>query len=441
MLERLQRAAAPKYDVTGILGYGGMAGVFLAAEPRLGRKVAIKVMSPALMMDPALVERFQQEARTIALLSHPNIVTIYEVDQRDDMHWFAMAHVPGRTLGEVLTDASEPLPVQVVGAWLYQIADALAYAHQQGVVHRDIKPGNVLLDVRGNALVTDFGIAKVTDGETTGLTRTGMLVGTPYYMSPEQCSSGRVTGASDQYALGAVVYQMLTGSAPFVGPTMAVIQAHLTQQPTPIQELREDCPDGLANAVHRMLAKDPDERWPSMSAAIAAAGCTVPGFGDPVRQLLEELATRTDQISIPESHVTLREGARAEVTTALISSAGRAVSGRRVHWSASDAAVAIARDNELCALSPGSAELTATSGAARVVLKVTVEADPIGGITISPAQLDVPVGTTAQLEAVVLDIDGTRLDDRSQVLHQRACTDLRTGRWWIRQRIDAADRH
>src|SRR5512146_1428945 len=239
ILERLRRAAAPKYQVRRILGYGGMAGVYLADEPRLGRQVAIKVMSPSLMADPKLVDRFGQEARTIAQLVHPNIVTIYEVDDREDLHYFTMTFVGGRTLGQVLSESIELLPVDVVRAWLYQIGDALAYAHQRGVVHRDIKPGNVLLDQRGNALVTDFGIAKVADADT-GLTRTGMLVGTPAYMSPEQCQSARITGSSDQYSLGAVLYQMLTGQRPFAGDTMTVMQAHVFKQPTPIRELRPD---------------------------------------------------------------------------------------------------------------------------------------------------------------------------------------------------------
>ena len=413
ILERLRRAAAPKYDVKGILGYGGMAGVFLAHEPRLGRKVAIKVMSPALMIDPNLVDRFEQEARTIAHLSHQNIVTIFEVDQREDLHWFAMAHVPGRTLGEVMNEATEPLSIPVVGAWLHQIADALAYAHQQGVVHRDIKPGNVLLDLRGNALVTDFGIAKVADGEKAGLTRTGMLVGTPTYMSPEQCSSGRVGGASDQYSLGAVVYQMLTGSAPFAGPTLAVIQAHLTQQPTPIQELRPDCPDELADSIHRMLEKAPEHRWPTMSAAIAAAGAVAPGIDDPVRQELEALAAPTASISVRQTQSVLREGTRAAFAITMVDSHGRAISGRRLTWQSSDTTIADVEMDELHALSPGSTEIVVSSGNAQATVAVHIEPDPIGDISVRPSELSLREGSSATVEAIVLDIDGSRLEDRA----------------------------
>ncbi|MGH7621744.1 MAG: protein kinase domain-containing protein, partial [Gemmatimonadaceae bacterium] len=136
--DKLRRAVAPKYQVRRVLGFGGMAGVYLADEPRLGRQVAIKVMSPSLMADPKLVDRFGQEARTIAQLVHPHIVTIYEVDERDGLHYFTMTFVGGRTLGQVLSESSVPLPIDVTRAWLYQIGDALAYAHHHGVVHRDI---------------------------------------------------------------------------------------------------------------------------------------------------------------------------------------------------------------------------------------------------------------------------------------------------------------
>ncbi len=414
MLEKLQRAAAPKYDVTGVLGYGGMAGVFRAHEPRLNRKVAIKVMSPALMMDPQLLERFVQEARTIAHLNHPNIVTIYEVDQRDDLHWFAMSYVAGRTLSEVMADSGEQLPIDVIGAWFYQIADALGYAHQQGVVHRDIKPGNVLLDLRGNALVTDFGIAKVADGESGGLTRTGMLVGTPTYMSPEQCTSGKVTGASDQYSLGAVIYQMLTGTPPFTGPTLAVIQAHVTQEPRPITELRPDCPDDLADAVHRMLEKRTENRWPTMSAAIAASGAYAPGIDDPVRINIEELAARPSAVTISSAPAVLREGQRSRLKMSVTDASGRELFGRRITWRSTQPAIAmVVGDDQLAALSPGSTHVMASSGPAQASFSITVEADPVREIVVKPVSASVPAGERITFDVDVLDLDGSRLDDRA----------------------------
>jgi serine/threonine protein kinase len=370
-------------------------------------------MSPALMLDPQLVERFELEARTIALLNHPNIVTIYEVDRREELHWFTMTYVAGRTLGEVMTDAEEPLPIPVIRAWLYQIADALSYAHQQGVVHRDIKPGNVLLDPRGNALVTDFGIAKVTDGDSGGLTRTGMLVGTPTYMSPEQCSSGRVSGASDQYSLGAVIYQMVTGIPPFVGPTLAVMQAHVNQTPPHIQYLRPECPDSLADAVHRMLEKRTEDRWPTMAAAIAASEATAPGFDDPARNLREDLAAPTASIQIHSQRNVVREGERNRLSVVILDPAGRQLGGRRVRWHSTLPAVAAVDSSELRAFSPGSTDIFASSGAVHTSLSITVEPDPIGDMEVRPTELSLAVGESTSVDVVVFDLDGSRLDGRS----------------------------
>ncbi len=274
ILERLKRAVAPRYEVQSLLGFGGMAGVYLAHDTRLGRDVAIKVMSPQLMTDPSQIERFRQEARATAKLSHANIVTIHEIDEREGLQYLVMAVVKGEPLGSILKASPDPVELHLAIRWTRQIAEALSHAHGFGIVHRDIKPGNVLIDQEGQALVTDFGIAKMAD--EPGLTRTGMLVGTPTYMSPEQCESGEVTGASDQYALGILAYQMLTGDPPFSGGTMAVLQAHLNQAPEPPQLGRPDCPDWLAHIVLTMLAKDPDERWPSMTALVEAIRAETP---------------------------------------------------------------------------------------------------------------------------------------------------------------------
>ena len=412
VLLKLRQLTAPKYRVKSILGYGGMAGVYLAEEPRLGRTVAIKVMSPALMLDPSLIDRFVQEARTIAQLTHPNIITIYEVDEREDLHYFVMRHISGRNLGQVMAESSIQLPINVVRAWLYQIGDALGYAHGLGIVHRDVKPSNVLLDARGNALVTDFGIAKVADEPS--LTKTGMLVGSPEYMSPEQCSSGRVTGASDQYSLGVVAFQMLTGQPPFRGPTLAVLQAHLTMQPPSIRDFRPDCPDDLLGAVSRMMQKDPDDRWPTLASAVAAAGAGPPGVDDPVRGRMEGLSAPTSKIQVRDWPSTMMEGGRARIETGLFDATDHELAGRRIEWSSDDPLIAtVLPDGTLLARSPGSTQVTAISGGAAAVLAIEVEADLVPGLEIRPASATLGIGDSLALEAVVHDFDGKRLDGRA----------------------------
>lgn len=239
VLERLRRATLGEFEIQRELGRGGMAAVFLAHEIALNRPVAIKVMAPGLLMGEGMVERFRREAVTVAGLSHPNIVTMHAVRQADDLHFFVMQFVSGRPLDAVLAQDGR-LPVPVVRSLLFQTGTALAHAHRHGVIHRDVKPANVLLDTEGNAVVTDFGIAKVS--EAPGQTQTGMTVGTPAYMSPEQCDAGTVTWASDQYSLGAVAYELLTGSPPFQGTMLGIMQAHVSQPPPPLRELRPDCP-------------------------------------------------------------------------------------------------------------------------------------------------------------------------------------------------------
>lgn len=367
ILDRLKLVTAGRYDVQRLLGWGGMAGVYLAEEIRLKRRVAIKVIAPGLLMDPSQIERFEQEARTTAQLDHPNIVTIYEVDEREDLHYFTMTYVPGRSLAQVMSEAAAPLPLGVVEAWVRQVASALSYAHHRGVVHRDIKPGNILLDEQGNALVGDFGIAKVA--EEPGLTRTGMLVGTPAYMSPEQCTTGKVSGASDQYSLGAVAYQMIAGVAPFVGSTIQVIQAHVGEDPRDVRELRPDCPASLAEVVMRMLAKSPDDRWTSLYDAVDAVGGATLRHDDPVRRSMAELAAWTHEVRIeaatPEeearSHVDV--GGALQLTAATLDYRGQELPGRRVEWSATpEGVVELDPSGRVRGLAEGKVRVVAASG-------------------------------------------------------------------------------
>src|SRR5215213_8578393 len=287
VVARLRRATLGEFEIGHELGRGGMAAVFLAHELSLHRDVAIKVMSPGLLMGDGMIDRFRREAITIAHLNHPNIVSVYSVRAAEGLHFFVMRCIQGRSLEQVIKDGGK-LPLPVVRSVVYHVGSALAYAHRFKVVHRDIKPANILIDEDGNAVVTDFGIAKATEGPTH--THTGFMVGTPAYMSPEQCAGGEVSGASDQYSLGAVAYEMVTGNPPFTGSTYSVIQAHVEQAPKPLHE-HCDCPPELEAAVLRMLAKNPEDRWPGMPQALAALGATALADDDPLRAELSRLAT------------------------------------------------------------------------------------------------------------------------------------------------------
>ncbi len=288
-LELLRATTLGEYEIIGELGRGGMASVYLAHDIALDRQVAIKVISPSLGASPPLVERFRREARTAASLSHPNIIPIYAVRHSDRLLYFVMKYVEGRPLDSILRETGA-LPVNTVQAILGQVAGAVGYAHRHGVVHRDIKPGNILIDDEGWCVVTDFGIAKVAESE--GLTTSGVMVGTPAYMSPEQCLSNDVTGASDQYALGVVAYEMLTGRLPFPGSSMmSVMYAHVHVPVPDIASLRDQVPPDLASTIMRMLAKEPGDRWPSVEEAAAALGSVTTTQDEPTRSQLITLAT------------------------------------------------------------------------------------------------------------------------------------------------------
>jgi serine/threonine protein kinase len=325
-LESLRAATLGVYDILGQLGRGGMATVYLAHDIALDRKVAIKVMSPVLSMGDG-IERFKREARTAASLSHPNIIPVYAVQHTERLLYFVMKFVEGRSLDSIIAELG-PLPVPMTQAILGQVASAFGYAHRRGVVHRDIKPGNILIDNEGWVVVTDFGIAKVA--QAPQLTSTGLSVGTPTYMSPEQVMGHSVTGASDQYSLGVVAYEMLTGKPPFEGTgTMAMMYAHVHHPPAPLEELRPDCPQGLRAAVTRMLAKDPADRWASIEDIIGVIGSPSLTPDDPTRSQLIAIAKtgkgKSIGVTTPKSPIPLlrtpvppavRTGARAEASAA-----------------------------------------------------------------------------------------------------------------------------
>ena len=267
LLDRVVAAVGDHYLIEGEVGRGGMAVVYRALDLRLNRHVAIKVLPPELAFNADVRTRFLREAQTAAQLGHPNVVPIFTVDERDGIVFFVMALIDGASLAELLSH--DPMqPIAEVRRVLSEVADALAYAHGQGVVHRDIKPDNIIIERKtGRAVVTDFGIARAAAGEHR-LTVTGVAVGTPAYMSPEQALGERdIDGRSDLYSLGVVGYQMLTGTPPFkAANTPAMLVKHVSEIPRPVRELRADVPPPLAAAIDRALAKKPDDRWSSAAA-------------------------------------------------------------------------------------------------------------------------------------------------------------------------------
>ena len=268
----VERVLSDHYELDSEIGRGGMGIVYRAKDRRLKRTVAIKLLPPELSFRSDIKTRFLREAETAAQLSHPNIVPIYTVDETEGLVYFVMAYVDGENLAKRIFERGV-LPCEEVRRILRDVADALAYAHERGVVHRDIKPDNIIIAAQtGRPMVTDFGIARaVSDGDSR-LTATGMAIGTPAYMSPEQAAGERtIDGRSDLYSLGIVAYQMLAGEPPFVaGSTPAMLVKHISERPLPVQQRRADMPEDLARAVMLLLEKDPANRFPSASALVAA---------------------------------------------------------------------------------------------------------------------------------------------------------------------------
>jgi serine/threonine protein kinase len=341
-LDALRQATLGEYELLAELGRGGMATVYLAHDLALDRKVAIKVLAPALWaMGEGMVERFKREARTAAGLSHPHIIPIFAVKESERVLYFVMKYVHGRPLDAVIRDVG-PLPVAMVQTIIAQVGDALGYAHRHGIIHRDVKSANIMLDEDGWAVVTDFGIAKVVQAE--GLTVPGVTVGTPTYMSPEQCATEEVTGASDQYSLGVVAYEMLTGTLPFAGEsTMAVMYAHFNERPRAVTQRRPDCPPNLAAGIMRMLEKDPRARWPTMDDVVAVCGRPSLRHDDPVRGEMVTLAKAgargrvLAQLNTPTSPIVLSRPQSRQDAAALASPRGS-----RLWWGLGAAALAAA---------------------------------------------------------------------------------------------------
>ena len=442
---RLRGATAGEFEILRELGRGGMAAVYLAHEVALNRKVAIKVMSPALLTGEGMVRRFRQEAVTVANMSHPHIITIHAVRQIDDLHFFVMKFVEGRSLEHVIR-SSGPLPIRPVRGRLWMVGNALAYAHRRGVVHRDVKPANILIDDDGNAVVTDFGIAKLVLRENTsiprasrgGETQTGVIVGTPTYMSPEQCLARPVSAASDQYSLGLVAYELLTGRPPFSGSPFVVMHAH-TERPAPsIRDQRPDCDPELDAAIQRMLAKDPQQRWPSVQHALAALNAAPLGEGDPDRMALAQLSLpapfrRSDEVLRPGASATPEPASGVKVpgdvkpyvaaveifappsivevgdTFTLSGSprnpSGDTVPGVRLRWSSANEQIATVDETRgtVHAISAGEVQITASVGGVHNEVRMTVVPKRVATISVSLPPGALRAGDRVQLVATPED--------------------------------------
>jgi eukaryotic-like serine/threonine-protein kinase len=264
-----------RYEIERPIARGGMADVFLARDQYLDRPVAVKVLFPEYARDQSFVERFRREAQSAAMLNHPNIVNIYDYGQERGTYFIVMEYVEGRSLRDILRadGALPPMTVARIGA---EIASALDFAHRQGVVHRDIKPGNVMITESGQVKVTDYGIAANPTDAKQGLTQTGSVIGTATYFSPEQAQGYQVDGRTDVYALGIVMYEMLTGQAPFSGDSpVAVAMKHVREQPVPPSQLVPDIPPDLERIVLTAMSKDLATRYQSaeeMRADLIAFG-------------------------------------------------------------------------------------------------------------------------------------------------------------------------
>ena len=267
-----------RYKIQAEIGRGGMARVYRALDTILGRQVALKVLSPQLANDPEFSARFRREGKIVAALQHPHIVTLFDVGESDGIQYLAMDFIDGRSVYAVIRER-DALPGETVAIIIRAVASALDYAHSRGAIHRDIKPQNILIDTNGRLLLTDFGISLSNDDESGRLTRTGLFMGTPEYMSPEQVSGNAVDYRTDLYSLAITAYEMFSGEIPFRGNTPDLIVAHAQKTAPPLPTELNGLPDTLIDVLAKALAKDPATRYQSglaFSMAIDAAFAQLP---------------------------------------------------------------------------------------------------------------------------------------------------------------------
>jgi len=326
-------ALGAEYRVQRLLGQGGMSVVFLAEELALARRVALKVFPQALAIEKSAADRFQHEARIAASLEHPHIAPIHRFGIAPGFLWYTMKYINGRSLAETLKEVGR-LDMYSVLSLTEQAAGALEYAHRHGIVHRDMKPANVMLDGNNWAYVCDFGVAKA---QNTKLTQTGGTLGTPAYMSPEQLYGRPLDGRSDQYSLAVVLFELLAGQHPFPAGSVAdIVQMHVTAPPPLLSEIRPDLPERLVQGVARAMSKDPADRFDSVITFLTAIGgrrppqAPQPRLSVPVSDAVTE---RLDVASPPRRHLPFLAGAGlgvvATVAVVWLTPAGRRLSDGR----------------------------------------------------------------------------------------------------------------
>ncbi|MFI6497012.1 serine/threonine protein kinase [Nonomuraea typhae] len=301
------------YVIENVVGKGGMAVVYLALDPRLGRRVALKILNPVLSVDDRFRQRFILESRTVASIEHPNIIPIYEANaDPSGVLYIAMRYVDGSDLRRFIYDRG-PLPVAQVNMIFAQVAAALDAAHAHDLIHRDVKPANILM-AGDHVYLTDFGITKHRTS-ISGLTQTDQFIGTPRYMSPEQINKETVDGRCDQYALACVVYEALTGRLPFQRDNdIALLWAHLAEQPAPLSQVRQDLPLEVDGVMARALAKSPDQRYPSCTAFVAALRDAISGHA-------AETAPRTPPAVFATRPSRVRRGGKLPIVVAALTAA------------------------------------------------------------------------------------------------------------------------
>ncbi|PKN95529.1 MAG: hypothetical protein CVU44_02245 [Chloroflexi bacterium HGW-Chloroflexi-6] len=302
-----------RYEVKSELGRGGMATVYKAYDPRFEREVAVKVLPREMLHDPQFRVRFEREAKTVASLEHPAIVPVYDVGEEDGQPYFVMRYMMGGSLSERIDAGS--LSIRDTAKLIERLASALDDAHAKGIVHRDLKPGNILFDHIGEPYISDFGIAKIAQSQGTATVTGGGIVGTPAYMSPEQAQGDKVDGRSDIYALGVIVFEMLTGRQPYEADTpMAVVVKHITDPVPHILDVNPNLPSDLEHVIERAMAKNRDDRYATArefaSELMAVSRGESPTIAPVTANKTQKIADKTRQVAAP-TRISARPEAKA----------------------------------------------------------------------------------------------------------------------------------